>query len=169
MHNEAYAWVAAHATTDPVTVLDIGGRNINGTVRPAFPAARFTILDIAPGDGVDIVANAAEWTPDQSYDVVTCSEVFEHTPDWRGIVETAYAALRPGGRFIATMAGPGRPPHSAVDGGWWLHPGEHYANIEPAELKDALVAAGFVDVEVDQQFSPCDVRAVATRPEVSDG
>lgn len=165
MHPQAYDWVAAHVPPEPRIVLDIGGRDINGSVKPLFPGAKFVCLDIAPGTGVDIVANAAEWTPDQQYDVITCAEVFEHTDDWRGIVETAYEALEPGGTFIATMAGPGRPPHSAIDGGWYLYPGEHYGNIEPEELKDSLVAAGFVNVTVDQQFGPCDTRAVATKPE----
>ena len=80
MHPEAYEWVRPHATSEPVEVLDIGGRNINGTSRDHFPhATRFTVIDIAEGPGVDVVADAATWTPDRSYDVVVCTEVFEHT------------------------------------------------------------------------------------------
>lgn len=167
MHPEAYAWVQAHATTRPVAVLDIGGRNINGTVRPLFPTAQFTVLDVMAGDGVDVVADAATWEPDRGYRVVTCCEVFEHTPDWRGIVETAFEALDPGGLFIATMAGPGRAPHSAHDGGT-VRDGEYYGNVEAAELKEALSAAGFVGITIDEHFGACDVRALATRPDGDD-
>lgn len=162
MHTNALEWIRCHVTDEPVTVLDIGGRNINGSPRPLFPyATTYTVLDIADGPGVDIVADAAEWKPDREYDVVVCAEVFEHTPVWPEICETAYLALRPGGRLIVTCAGPGRNPHSAVDGGD-LRPGEHYGNVDPGELRAALEEF-FADVVVDQQTNPADVRAVATK------
>lgn len=163
MHPEAHQWVAAHATTEPVMVLDIGGRNVNGTVRDLFPESAYTALDVRPGDGVDIVADAAVWHPDgRAWDVVVCTEVFEHTPDWKLICATAYAALRDGGMFVATMAGPGRPEHSAVDGGP-LQTGEYYDNIEPDDLYAALTACGFREIVVDEQHNPNDVRCVAVR------
>lgn len=169
MHAEAYEWVRQN--TDPAArrVLDIGGRDINGSPRPLFPAAEvYRVLDIAPGEGVEIVADAATWTPDGEYDVVVCTEVFEHTPVWPAICATAYRALAPGGLFVATMAGPGRPPHSAVDGGWLLHEidgqVEHYANVHPDQLHQVLVDVGFVDVTTDRRHSPADTRCVARRP-----
>lgn len=166
MHTEAFEWVRRHATTDPVSVLDVGGRNINGSVRDLFSgAAPYVAMDILPGDGVDIVADAATWTPDREYDVVVCTEVFEHTPDWRQICKVIHAALRSEGKAILTMAGPGRPPHSAIDGGWVLHPGEHYANVAPGELRAALESAGFTGITVDYQPNPADTRAVAIKPE----
>lgn len=164
MHNEAFDWVRRHAVSD-VDVLDIGGRNINGSTRDLFPGSTWTALDIRPGQGVDIVADASTWTPNRAYDVVVCTEVFEHTPSWPRICMTAFKACRPGGVFVATMAGPGRPEHSAIDGGWTLHPGEYYGNVDPIELRGALADAGFVDVVVDVQQSPCDVRCVAVKPE----
>lgn len=163
MHAEAFRWVQDHAPRDAGVVLDIGGRNINGTVRSLFPFAHtYVALDIAEGPEVDIVADAATWTPDRAYEVVVCCEVFEHTAVWPGICQTAFKACRAGGLFIATMAGPGRRPHSGIDGGWHLHAGEHYANVEPDDLRRVLIAAGFTDVTVDQQSA--DVRAVATKP-----
>lgn len=170
MHAEAHEWVARHATSEPVTVLDIGGRNINGTVRNLFSGATvYTVLDIADGQGVDIVADASTWTPDQQYDVVVTAETFEHTDVWPKICATAAAALKLGGRFIATMAGPGRPAHSAVDGGPTLYPGEYYGNVEPDDLRAVLAGCGFTDVVIDQQRQPADVRCVATKPEDTDG
>lgn len=166
MHPEAYDWVSRHCpATDTAAVLDIGGRNINGSVRNLFPnATTYTALDIAEGEGVDVVADASTWTPDRVYDVVVAAEVFEHADSWPEICRTALNALRPGGTFIATMAGPGRPPHSGVDGGPSLYPGEHYANVRPERLRAVLVQLGWADVVVDQQHSPADVRAVARKP-----
>jgi hypothetical protein len=168
VHDQALQWIAEHATAEPVTVLDIGGRDINGSPRHLFPAAaRYTVLDIRPGErpeDVDIIADAAEWNPSgQRWDVVICAETFEHTANWRAICRTAYAACTPGGRLIVTTAAPGRPPHSAADGEFRLLPGEHYANIRPAELERVLAAAGWADVVVDVQPSPADVRAVAVK------
>jgi SAM-dependent methyltransferase len=165
VHEQAMQWISKYATTEPVTVLDLGGRDINGSPRHLFPAAAgYTVLDIRPGDGVDIAADAATWQPAGWWDVVICAETFEHTAQWRAICRTAYAACKPGGRFIVTTAAPGRPPHSAVDGEFRLLPGEHYANIRPAELERALKDAGWADVVVDVQPSPADVRAAAVKP-----
>lgn len=168
MHDQAHQWVAKHAPAEAATVLDIGGRNINGSVRDLFPCAAYTAMDIRPGEGVDIVADAANWIPNTThrFDAVVCTEVFEHTADWPAICATAYNALHWGGLFIATMAGPGRPEHSAIDGKFRLHAGEYYGNVNPAELLAVLEDCGFVDVTIDQQFRPCDVRAIASKPTV---
>lgn len=168
MHDAAMAWIAKHATTNPVRVLDLGGRDVNGNPRHLFPNATvYTVLDIRPGEKpeeVDIIADAAEWNPDgRTWDVVLSAECFEHTPVWPAICRTAYRACAPGGRFIVTTAGPGRPPHSAVDGLFRLLPGEHYANVPAPELERVLIETGWSDVIVDSQPSPADTRAVATK------
>jgi SAM-dependent methyltransferase len=159
------SWVAGHATTQPVRVIDLGGRFINGSPRHLFPnAAGYTVLDQLPGPNVDIVADASTWDPGgRRFDVALLLEVCEHTPTWPVICRTAFRALEPGGRFIVTTAAPGRPPHSGIDGGP-LKFGEYYSNIPPLDLRLALEAAGFVKITVDVQPSPADVRAVATKP-----
>jgi Methyltransferase domain len=165
MHKEAFDWVRRYRTDRPVTVLDIGGRDVNGTVRSLFPnATAYRVLDIHDGPNVDIVANAATWTPDSEYDLVLCCETFEHTADWPQICKTAFVACRAGGRLVLTMAGPGRPEHSAIDGEFRLHPGEYYGNVNPADLYRALVGCGWRHVHVDTQYQPADVRAVAVKP-----
>lgn len=125
--------------------LELGSRDVNGGVRDLF--ADHTGLDNLAGPGVDIVADAATWLPPRRYSCVVCCEVFEHTPLWPAIVATAYRALEDDGTLILTMAGPGREPHSAIDG-LWLKPGEHYQNIEPDDLRAVLEAAGFRHVEI---------------------
>jgi SAM-dependent methyltransferase len=160
MHAQALDWVARYATNESVTVLDLGGRDINGSPRSLFPGATYVALDIVDGPGVDVVADAATWQPDRTYDAVLCCEVFEHTDAWPLICATAHRACRSDGLFVVTTAGPGRAPHSAVDGGA-IREGEHYANIRPAELRRTLVEGGWRDIEVDQLGA--DVRAVASR------
>lgn len=160
MHGAAYLWVLDHAPTTPGHVLDVGGRNVNGSPRSAFPrATSYTTLDVMPGAGVDIVADAATWVPNRRYDTVVCCEVFEHAERWRDIVHTIRRALAPGGTAIITTAAPGRAEHSGIDGGP-LRPGERYGNIEPVDLTTALHDAGFTEIYVD--VTGADVRAVAS-------
>jgi SAM-dependent methyltransferase len=160
-------WVKTCCATvdDGVRILDIGGRDLNGTPKHLFPnAAVYHVLDVHEGPNVDIVADAASWLPFgkwTDYDMVLATEVFEHTPHWREIISTAYRALRDGGRFVATMAGPGRGPHSGIAAEPRLRPGEWYANIDPLDLSDALSAAGFEPVLVDQH--KLDVRCWAVK------
>lgn len=169
MHNEAMQWARRYAIRvygdNHTSVLDIGGRDINGTVKVLFPGADFTTLDIHPGENVDIVANAAHWEPDREYDIVTCTEVFEHASEWRGICATAFTALRSGGYLIATCAGPGRALHSGIDGGAELHEGEFYENVSAEDLHSCLKSLGFVDIETEQSgCHPMDTRAFAMKP-----
>ena len=149
MHSAVMSYVERFATDEAVDILDIGGRNVNGTPRELFPNARYTVLDVRAGENVDIVADAASWEPDRRFHLVVSTECFEHTADWPRICQTAYKACRPGGRFVVTCAGPGRAPHSAfVEAG--LQPGEFYANVDPKDLRNELQLVGFVDVEVTQ-------------------
>lgn len=164
MHAEVLQWVKRWATDESISVLDIGGRDVNGTCRELFPQASYTVLDALPGPNVDILANAAEWNPDgRRWDLVLCTEVFEHTPDWRGICEAAYQACRLGGRFVVTCATGDRSPHSAI-AATDLQPGEHYANVTPQELGEALAAAGFAEVELQVIRNGLDLQATAVRP-----
>jgi hypothetical protein len=162
MHDAAFEWVGRYATPAPLWVLDIGGRDINGTCRPHFPNADYWALDITDGPGIDFVADATTWNPDTEYDIVVCAEVFEHARGWRDIPRTAFAALVPGGKFIVTTATGMRAPHNATDGGAWVPQGEYYGNVDPEELLQVLQAAGFESVTVDVLGE--DVRAYAVKP-----
>lgn len=159
MHAEALDWVKHHATDKEVVVLEIGGRNINGTPREAFPNAEWTSVDLQEGKDVDVVADAATWEPDREYDVVVCTQVLEHTPDWPALLRTAYKALRKSGKLIATMSGPGYAPHSTD--GRDLREGEYYMNIEPDDLEDVLTKTKFTKVKVNKLGT--DLRCVAWR------
>lgn len=163
MHPDVMTWVGQWATHDPIRVLDLGGRDLNGSTKPLFPNAHYTVLDLYPGPNVHIVADAASWLPDegQTWDLVLATEVFEHTPHWPDMLTTAYRALRPSGRFVATMAGPGRAPHSGIEAEPAPRPGEYYRNIDPDELANALADAGFTTVQIDQHG--LDVRCMAVR------
>jgi SAM-dependent methyltransferase len=164
MHIEALGFVAVTAARlGPFdSVLDMGGRDVNGSPRGLFPDAKYLAVDLVAGPGVDVVADATTYRPEERFDCCLCLETFEHVPDPDGFVATAWGALRPGGWFIVTAACPPRAPHSAVDGGP-LRPGEFYKNVTADRLAAWLV--GWKDAEIETHEDRGDIYAVARKPD----
>lgn len=158
MHDAVLSWVGQFRSDEDLAILDIGGRDLNGSTRPLFPnATPYHVLDLRPGPNVDIVADAATWQPvfdfeagESGYDLVLCTETFEHAKDWPGIIQTAWHALRPGGWIIFTCAGPGRPAHSGVEAVMGLIGDEWYANVSAQEIRDVLEEQGWAEIETHQ-------------------
>jgi SAM-dependent methyltransferase len=171
MHNEAMQYASRQVSERKlnsvgVHVLDLGGRDVNGTTRPLFPGAdRYVSVDIAPGRGVDIVCDAADLDLRDRFDVVMSTELLEHAERGAEIVAAAFKHLKPGGWFVATMAGPGRQPHSA-SGRPGLPDWEFYRNVDSELLEQWLRDAGFTWFEVDDTHM--DMRCVARRAEVTE-
>jgi hypothetical protein len=167
MHPQAVRAVARHLNrirldlpkTRRWRVLDLGGADVNGTVhgivRLAAPGVDIDVLDLTPGPGVTIVDDATTFDPEgRTWDLVITTETLEHADPWPSIISTA-ARCAPA--LIGTAAGPGRPAHGAR-GDARPAPGEHYANVDPDELANAIAYAGYtrygVTFEVDPQPSP---------------
>jgi hypothetical protein len=160
MHEAVADYCAKWATDEPGTGLDVGGRDLNGHPRGLWPQVVWDVLDLYPGPGVTIVADARTWIPEHNYDVVICTEVLEHVEDWQPIVVTAASALVKGGRLVVTCAGPGRFPHSGLEA-TEIQPGEHYCNVAPVELGYVMRRIGLtVD---DLRLTGLDTQAAAIR------
>lgn len=160
MHAEAMVWVADNLPAIPGDVLDVGGRNINGSPRHLFPTAdTFVTTDLVATPDVDIPGDITTLGLEDFADTVLCLEVLEHVENWPAIVAACAAACRPGGTVIVTCAGPGRAPHSASDGGE-LQPGEWYRNVSVDELEDVMEAAG---LETKSDSLGPDTRAVGRK------
>jgi SAM-dependent methyltransferase len=144
-------------------VLDLGGRDINGSVRDLLPAARWTGLDITPGPGVDLVHDATLPWPDRwdRFDLVVCTEVLEHVQGWRDLLRTAAQALEPGGpeALFVTCASTDRRPHGA-SGELDPPPGEWYANVA-AEALQVRLGELFTQMVVEYRTLPGDAYAWA--------
>jgi SAM-dependent methyltransferase len=162
MHAAAFEFIGNYGTFDYLTVIEIGSRNINGSVRCHFPGADWIGLDLHPGPCVDVVCDAMLYKPSEQVDRVVCCEVFEHTSHWREIIASVFGWLKPGGIFLITCAGTGRSPHSAIDGGA-LRPDEHYENIGQHEVEAALRAAGFGKITTRRNERWKDTYAVAIK------
>jgi SAM-dependent methyltransferase len=171
MHPAAWQFLVGEVTRlrlPPRVVIDLGGRDVNGSPRALFPAASvYTAVDLLPGAGVDIVADAATWQPAPPpappallAALVLCCEVAEHTPVAPAIVRNAYRLLSPGGVFLFTAAGVERQPHSALDGGP-LRPEEYYAPVSTGVLADWL--APFTAIQISTNPDAGDVYAIARK------
>jgi SAM-dependent methyltransferase len=165
MHPGAFEFIRQHSTTESIYVAEIGSRDINGSVRPHFPNATWIGLDLIEGPAVDVVCDALDYEPPQKVDLVICCEVLEHCMTWDSLIFHAAGWLKPGGKILITCAGPGRDPHSAIDGGP-LHPDEHYGNISQTELIEELRFAGLTDIEVSGNEYWKDTYAVAWKSPV---
>lgn len=165
MHQEALAWVAGHTKGRRYArVLEFGSLDINGSPREVLDAVNYWGIDPQPGPGVDEIASAVGYLYDvRGVDLVVCCEVLEHAPEVEAIVLAAFENLRPGGVFIVTCAGPGRAPHSAVDGGP-LRDGEHYENVPYARLYNACQAVGFIVQDSETNTGRGDLYMRAKRP-----
>jgi len=147
MHREAFDFVSRVVYGKLyASVIEIGSRDINGSVRPLFVVEHYHGIDLYPGRGVDEVADAMTWRPAAPVDCVVCCEVLEHAPDAPGILLTVSRCLQPNGTFIMTCATDPRAPHSARDGGI-VRSGEYYGNISPTGFV-AMTAAVGLEVEL---------------------
>jgi len=163
MHDEAMVFLAANIDRKASSVLDVGGRDINGSPRALFPTADYVALDVVDGPGVDLVADIVGWSSRRKFDVVICAEVLEHAEDWPAVVRACWRHVAPAGRLLVTCATTGREPHSAVDGGP-LRRGEWYAAVQPGDLEKALPGATV-------EFHPArgDLYAAAVKPKAVKG
>lgn len=101
----------------PRWVLDLGSYDVNGSPRGLFgPEVEYIGIELRPGPGVDIVADAATWRPASPVDWVICSSLLEHTPLAAEILDNAARMLAPGGLLVLTVPSIGWPPHGN-DGG----------------------------------------------------
>ena len=162
MHAAAFKFVSQFRTHDTIDVIEIGSRDVNGTIRGLFPSARWIGLDMIDGPCVDVVCDAATYTAKKPVDLVICCEVFEHTEQWYTLVGKAYEWLKPGGLLLVTCAAPGRNAHSAIDGGD-LREGEYYGNVPVCNLVAVAVYSWF-QVEFAEERSG-DTRMAARKPQ----
>lgn len=150
------------------SVLEVGSRNINGSVRDFFDnPAIYTGIDCMPGDGVDFVTLAHEYQSPLKYDVLISCEAFEHDPYLYDLtIPHIVKLLRPGGLFVATCASVLRQEHGTIkannpEGTFGPDP-NYYAGVCVDRLTKAL-APYFNDLAVELARFELDVYASGIR------
>lgn len=150
MHPEVLEFVGSVQDKFPnyfvgVRVLEVGSRDVNGSVRGLFLRCDYVGIDCASGKGVDHVTLAHDYRPldGRPFDTVVTTEALEHDPFWaRSVRHCVEVLLRPGGLFIATWASPLRPEHGTratvpYEGIYGPDP-DYYRGISPEEFGAAV-------------------------------
>lgn len=145
------------------TVVEVGGRDVNGRITDSFTCDRYISLDLEPGPNVDVVCDALEWSPEDTPDLVICMEVLEHEPRQRELIEHMLSWLGENGALLITAGGPGRPEHSAFDGGP-LRDGERYKNLDPQTVIEIFQAEKLFPARVDYNAVAKDTYAFGVIP-----
>jgi len=124
-------------------ILEVGSLNINGTVRDFFTNSYYVGIDVAEGNGVDVVCEGQNFdAPTDSFDVAISCECFEHNPHWVATFQNMYRMVRPGGIVIMSCATTGRPEHGTtrttpqdspltIGLGW-----DYYKNLEEKDFRE---------------------------------
>lgn len=153
------------------SVLEVGSRNINGSVRAFFDnPSRYIGIDCTAGPGVDVVCLAHEYPVPEAgrhFDVLISCEAFEHDPYLYDLtIPHIVKLLRPGGLFVATCASVLRQEHGTIrsnnpEGTFGPDP-NFYAGVCVGRLTMAL-APYFNDLAVELARFELDVYASGIR------
>jgi autotransporter strand-loop-strand O-heptosyltransferase len=141
-------------------VLDIGSLDVNGCNRDLFEDCNYIGIDLGEGKNVDIIAAGNTYDgPDNYFDTIISTEVFEHDMFYPQTIQNVMRMLKPGGLFVFTCAATGRPEHgtrrtdlysapllSGVSDEW----ADYYKNLEKEDIE---VINGFKDNFIDGKFS----------------
>lgn len=126
-------------------VLEVGSLNINGTMRDFFSNCDYTGIDVGKGKDVDIVCSGHEYdAPNESYDVTTSGECFEHNPHWAETFANMVRMTKSGGLIFFTCATTGRPEHGTtrtspskspltIEKGW-----DYYRNLDEDDFRGSF-------------------------------
>lgn len=140
---------------DPLSILDVGSQDINGSYRTLFDCApwRYRGADLNAGDNVDIVlTNPYQWKEiaSDSVDVLISGQAFEHIEYfWITMLEVA-RVLRPGG-LCCIIAPSGGPEHRYPLDCWRFYPDggaamTRFAGLELVEVcTDWEPGSGYTD------------------------
>jgi SAM-dependent methyltransferase len=142
---------ANEALITGANVLEIGSRDVNGSVRKLFEAAaNYVGVDLQEGPGVDLVSFGHEIDhPDGSYDITISGECFEHDPYWRETFLNMVRMTRAGGLVAFSCASLGRPEHGTFRTNRADSPGtqalglDYYRNLAAADFEELPLSSMF--------------------------
>lgn len=123
-----------------VRVLELGSRNINGTVRDTFEDCDFVGVDYEAGKDVDVVAYFHDTKfKEEEFDTLVSFNAFEHDPWLDKSVSNNLPFLKKGGMIFFRFGAPGSAAH-----GLDYEPGEEgkYRPKEPDEVASVLEKYG---------------------------
>ena len=156
MHQSVYEFVQTLLTSSfkkyftKRKVCEIGSLDLNGTIRYNFQNCEYIGVDLGEGKGVDVVSKGHEYDKDSEYfDVVHCTEVFEHDMYYKKTLQNMVRILKPKGLMFFTCATTGRLEHGTIKAGdieesspFLVEYGEewcnYYKNLTEDDIREVL-------------------------------
>jgi SAM-dependent methyltransferase len=152
-------------------MLEVGSRDVNGTVRPVIEALRpasYLGVDIEAGPGVDELCDVSDLVDrygEESFDVVVSTELVEHVRNWREAFEQMKRVLRPGGVLLITTRSVGFRVHGYPYDFWRYEPDDMRAIFADMHLdavaSDRVSPGVFTKAVKPRDWRSPDLRAVA--------
>ncbi len=122
MNIDRIAWLCEQLRPEQARgarVLEIGSyRSGIRRILESWGVREYVGVDVAPGPGVDRIADISQGAIPGDYNVVICEEVLEHVLHWEWGLRNLFASLREGGRFLVTVPSLGVPYHEAPRDYW---------------------------------------------------
>ncbi|MBT9161783.1 MAG: putative teichuronic acid biosynthesis glycosyltransferase TuaH [Dehalococcoidia bacterium] len=105
------------------TLLEVGSRDVNGTLRDLLmdSVREYVGVDLFDGKGVDRVVSVLELNAiysESTFDMVLSTEMLEHCFEWREALLQMLLVLKPGGILLITTRSPGFELHDYPADHW---------------------------------------------------
>lgn len=171
------------------SVLEVGSRYVNGSVRPfinCLAPSEYVGADIESGKYVDVILPAeglVEYFGEERFDVLIASEFLEHVRDWRRVVNNMKSVLKREGLLFITTRSRGFPFHAYPYDYWRFELADMRAIFSDFEIKSLRVdlmapgvffkgvksaTATLVDLATIEPYSMLICRRTMSIPELSD-
>jgi hypothetical protein len=157
-----HAWAAEVIAPEMIkgrSVLEVGSRNVNGSLRELVTAMEpsfYLGVDIEEGEGVDELCPAEEVWRRPGWGNVISTEMLEHVENWRAALLSMQMALHPGGWMFLTTCMPGFRRHD--------HPGDYW-RFTPDFMRQAFGGFDVLDIRRTTET----VMVVAHKPDYLSG
>lgn len=112
-----------HHVPSGATVLEVGARDVNGSVRALLQpvSSEYTGVDIEAGPGVDQILDAENLVMtfgEARFDFVISTEMVEHVRNWPVVFTQLLSVVKPGGLLAITTRSPGFEMHGYPEDYW---------------------------------------------------
>jgi hypothetical protein len=119
MNNAVIEFVRKHQDKLTGNVIDVGGMDVNGSLKKYWP--HFLVVDMREGKGVDVVCKAEDLSTrfgKGSFDGLVSCETLEHMEDWRGCVRGMWDVVKENGWLVMTIAAMTKGRHNYPNDYW---------------------------------------------------